>query len=81
LKTLQPPFTRAKERLNGLNLKKHSRDRPIYRISKGHDTFFLKKSLADKKGTSPGRSDVLATCPKVKVILWGFFGTKMVFGH
>jgi hypothetical protein len=34
-----------------------------------------------KKGTSPVCGDVFATHPKVKVILWGFFGTKLAFGH
>jgi hypothetical protein len=33
------------------------------------------------RGASPSCVDVLATCPKVKVIIWGVFWTKLAFGH
>jgi hypothetical protein len=41
----------------------------------------LKMHLLAKKGTLPGCSDVFATHPMVKVILWGCFGTKLAFEH
>jgi hypothetical protein len=35
---------------------------------------FKKRHLLAKKSTSPSRSDVFVTRPKVKAILWGFLG-------
>jgi hypothetical protein len=50
------------------------------RISKVHGAF-EKGHLIAKMGTSPGHGDVFEARPKVKVILWGFFSTKLAFGH
>jgi hypothetical protein len=45
-----------------------------------HPSLFLKRALATKKSTSPGRSDVFLTHPMVKVILWRFFCAKLASG-
>jgi hypothetical protein len=42
---------------------------------------FKKGHLLAKKRASPGRGDVFAIHPKVNVILWGVFFTKLSFGH
>jgi hypothetical protein len=41
----------------------------------------FKKELLLAKSHLPGRGNVFATHPKVKVILWGFFWTRLDFGH